>query len=386
MNFCLICDEYPPAPHGGIGSNTRDLAEGLATHGHSVTVLGVTVTQPVQSIVHEKVHGVRIVRLPRARDWCPHRWRMAIERKTLRRWLRRLHREQPFDLVECPDYEGWLPHGGLPGVPLVMRINGSNFFFDAELERPPSLHEHRYELATLRQANHLAASSAYAARRTLELAGFPERPCEVIPNTVDADYFSPSPDITPKAGLIVFVNSLNPKKGIEQLIDAANLLLPTHPQARLVIIGGDTQRKLGGRYLDGLKARAVPELRERIQFLGHQPRDQVRDWLRRAAIGCYPSHMETFGIAPVECMSVGRPTIYTRLGPGPEVIQDGINGLLCDPHDPADIARCLTRLLADPAAAERLGTAARKRVLTHFDKRGWIQRNLDFYRRCGTPS
>ena len=78
-------------------------------------------------------------------------------------------------------------------------------------------------------------------------------------------------------------------------------------------------------------------------------------------------------------MSTGRPTVVTKAGPGPEVVQDCITGLLCDPRSPGDIARCLDRLLEDSAFAESLGAAARVHVLANFDKRDWIRRNVDFY-------
>ena len=66
--------------------------------------------------------------------------------------------------------------------------------------------------------------------------------------------------------------------------------------------------------------------------------DGVPDYLRKANVCCYPSHMETFGIAAVEAMSVGKPTIFSRHGPGPEITDEGVSGLLCDPHCTADIA------------------------------------------------
>jgi glycosyltransferase involved in cell wall biosynthesis len=92
--------------------------------------------------------------------------------------------------------------------------------------------------------------------------------------------------------------------------------------------------------------------------------------------------METFGIAALEAMSVGRPTIFTRLGPGPELIQDRETGLLCDPRDTADLARVLSQLLDDREAAEALGRRGRARVLSGFDKRDWIARNVAFFESC----
>lgn len=295
--------------------------------------------------------------------------------------MERLHRERAFELVEAPDYQGWASHGPLPGAPLLVRINGANFFFDTELSRKPNQLEHRCEYASVRRATHLAASSAYAARRHLELAGM-DRPCEVIPNCVDAGFFCPDESVRPEPGLILYVNSLNPKKGIEQLIDAANDLLPRRSGARLVVVGGDNMRALKGRYLEQLRERVAAELRGRVEFAGRLPREQVLGWLRRAAVCVFPSHMETFGIAPAEAMAVGRPTIYSALGPGPELVADGVSGLLCDPFSPTDIAAKIEQILDDRELATRLGAAGRERILGFCDKRHWLKTNEEFYRRC----
>jgi glycosyltransferase involved in cell wall biosynthesis len=123
-------------------------------------------------------------------------------------------------------------------------------------------------------------------------------------------------------------------------------------------------------------------LAERVIFTGRLTRDQVRDWLRRAAVCCFPSHMETFGLAPAEAMSVERPTIYSKDGPGPEVIEDGVDGLLCDPRDPTDIARCISRLLDDPGFAAQLGRTGRRKIIALCGAPQLLARNEAFYRAC----
>jgi glycosyltransferase involved in cell wall biosynthesis len=382
MRACIICNEYPPAPHGGIGSMSRDLAEGLAAAGHEMTVLGVAIRLPNKQLVDEPQNGVRVVRVLRAPMWWPTFLRDRWHRRRLRQTLARLHRERPFQLIESPDYQGWMSGGPPPGTPLLVRINGANFFFDTELQRTPNLFEHRHEYACLRRATHLAASSRYAARRHLELAGMEGRACEVIPNCVDASFFCPEPSVAVEPGLILYVNSLNPKKGIEQLIDAANALLQRREGARLVVVGGDNMRAMQGRYLEQLRERVAPGLRGRVEFTGRLPREQVRDWMRRAAVCVFPSHMETFGIAPAEAMAVGRPVIFSRLGPGPELIEDGETGLLCDPHDPRGIGTLIERVLDDETLAVRLGGAARARILGFCDTKHWLETNARFYERC----
>lgn len=385
MHCAFICNEYPPAPHGGNGSLYSDLAEGLTAEGHKVTVAGIYPSKALGVLPHETTtpSGVRIVRLPSSPAWMPYRVRTWWERRRQFSWLKREHHAQPFDIIEAADYEGWLCFGGPRGVASIVRMGGSNLFFDTELSRSGDAFEHQLEAKSVFKATHLAAVSGYCARRTLEIVGSPERPCAVIHNAVDTELFCPAKTSEAEPGLIVFVNSVAPKKGIAQLVQAMNVVCEKNPKAKLVVIGQDTQKKTpAGTYVKQLQSLLHPDYRDRVVFTGRMQRNEIIPWIQRAAVCCYPSHMETFGIAPVEAMSIGRPTIFSKTGPGPEVLEDGVSGLLCDPHNSADIARCITTLLDDSALAQRLGDAARARVLALFDRRDWVRRNVEFFQSC----
>ena len=85
-------------------------------------------------------------------------------------------------------------------------------------------------------------------------------------------------------------------------------------------------------------------------------------------------------------MASQKPVVASRLGPGPEVIEDGVDGLLCDPMDPASIADALIRALTDPDLRERLSTNARARAVESYSISRLVDRNLEFYRSCvGQP-
>jgi len=171
---------------------------------------------------------------------------------------------------------------------------------------------------------------------------------------------------------------------VRAMIVAMNEIHASHPEARLVFIGSDTQPKVGGRtYTERVMDEARPEVRARITFTGQLDRyTAVLDYLRRAHICCYPCQVETFGIAPLEAMAVGKPVIYGNSGPGPELIEDGVSGLLCDAQSPASIASCIKRILAEPPLAEKLGRNARQRALAKFSREPWIARNIDYYSEC----
>lgn len=388
MHIGIICDEFPPAPHGGTGSSYRDLAHGLAAAGHKVTVVGVYRQKILDLLPPDTAtENLRIVRLPSSPLWLRYRLQMLADRWRLKHWLAREHLRNPFTVIECSDYGGWLSSGGPNGVVTITRMRGSNLFFDHELERKGDPFEHGLERKCVMRATALGAVSQYAARQTLALCGLTHRAATVIYNAVDTDLFSPANSIKTEPGLIVFVNTINPKKGIEQLVEAMNLLCPLYPQARLAIVGADTQKadNNGQSYVEKLRARVRPEFRSHIEFTGRLDRQTgVVDFLRRAHVCCLPSHMETFGIAAAEAMSVCKPVIYSRTGPGPEVMENGVSGLLCDPYDAGDIASKIGMLFDQPQFADQLAVNARRRVLEKFNKADWIPRNVSFFQSCIT--
>ena len=386
MHLGIVCNEYPPAPHGGIGSSNQDLAEGMVALGHKVTVVGIypaSAKNPPGEIF-EEVKGVRIIRRYFRFDKNLFRLRQFIARWLIRRTLLREHARARLDLIEFADYGGWLPWGGPKGVPVVARLQGTNALFDRFLGRSGDATEYEWEKRSLLKADFWLGISQFSFSETLRLCNLSEHKGGNIYHAVDTELFSPGNVEQVESGKIVFVNTLNPKKGIEQLIGAVNLLFGKYPYARLVVIGMNGARGDGKRtYTELLAEKVKPEFRERVTFTGAlDRRTGVLGHLRSAQIGCYPSHIETFGIAPVEAMSVGKATIFSTAGPGPEVIEDGVSGLLCDPKDANDVAAKIETLLTNPDLCAKLGKNARDRVLAMFDKRNWVQKNIDFFEKC----
>jgi glycosyltransferase involved in cell wall biosynthesis len=93
----------------------------------------------------------------------------------------------------------------------------------------------------------------------------------------------------------------------------------------------------------------------------------------------FPSRVEAFGLTCAEAMACGCPVVATRLASGPELVEDGISGLLADPANPFDLAEKINILLSNTELAQKLGNNARQRVLENFDLRDLGPRNLAFY-------
>lgn len=377
LHLAIVCEEFPPAPHGGTGSSYHDLARGLVAKGHRVTVVAPSVTRPIPRRVDETEGLLTVHRLPRAWKVLGTRWGGIEERLRVKRVLREVTRRNAVSLVEASDYNGWLSMGALEGVPSVVKVRGSNVFFDAELGRQRQLFEAGHEINALRKASHIASVSRYAAEKTMELAGIADRPFQVVYNAVDTEFFSPGGMNEVEEGLVVFVNTVCQRKGIEPLMEAMNRVFALNSNARLAVVGACPG---GDPYIEGLKAKVDQKFQSRVEFVGRLLRGETLQWLRKAAVCCYPSFMETFGIAALEAMAVGRPTVFSKYGPGPELIEHGVTGLLCDPHSIDDLTGCLSQLLERRDVAEPMGAAARQSVLARFDLPGWISRNETYYR------
>jgi glycosyltransferase involved in cell wall biosynthesis len=153
------------------------------------------------------------------------------------------------------------------------------------------------------------------------------------------------------------------KKGFGVLLESFPRVLERHAGARLVLAGyGDLR--------DELEQRAVDlGLRERVLFPGQLDRARAADFIGAADVYAVPSVLDQAGNVDglpntlLEGMSAARPIVASRVAGIPDVIADGVHGVLTPPGDPAALAEAIVRLLDNRGLAETLGERARRRVL-----------------------
>jgi starch synthase len=236
------------------------------------------------------------------------------------------------------------------------------------------------ERTGLESADAIIAVSA--AMRADILATYPAIPSErvtVIHNGIDTAEFRPDPGtgslvrlgIDPDAPTVLFVGRITRQKGLTHLLDAARVL---DPEVQLVLCAGapDTP-ELGAE--TGARIAALQDEGRRVLWIEEMlPRPDLVQILTHASVFVCPSVYEPLGIVNLEAMACETAVVATRVGGIPEVVEDGVTGLLAplDPDDPAafanDLAERIETLLADRALAERLGKAGRARAVEHF---GW---------------
>lgn len=297
---------------------------------------------------------------------------------------------RPFDVVHAH----WvLPNGppaalaaGLRGLPLVISLHGSDVFL---AERNPAFA--LMAAAALRAAAAVTACSSELADRALRL-GAPADRLTVIPYGVDPGAFHPDSGagaavraelgLLPDTPLIVSIGRLVYKKGLTYLLDAFPSVLALHPRAVLVIAGyGDLRDAL---------VRQARELGvdRHVRFPGQLARERAARYIAAADVFVVPSIRDQKGNIDglpntlLEGMAAARPVVASRVAGIPDVIADGCHGLLVPERDSSAIAAGTARLLADRALAERLGAAARERIVRDLTWEMTSARFEQVYRRA----
>jgi L-malate glycosyltransferase len=174
--------------------------------------------------------------------------------------------------------------------------------------------------------------------------------------------------------LILHCSNLRPVKRIDLLLDAAAGVRPRE-SFKLVILAGesfapfaDDVRRLG------LGDRVI--VREKVE--------EIEDYLQAADLGLYASETESFCLSILEAMCFACPSVSTRVGGIPEVVEDGVTGLLVPFGDAAGLTRAVEGLIREPSRRKQLGRAAQTIAFERFSAEVIVPRYEALYRRlCG---
>ncbi|MBS0481113.1 MAG: glycosyltransferase family 4 protein [Proteobacteria bacterium] len=159
---------------------------------------------------------------------------------------------------------------------------------------------------------------------------------------------------------IVCVGRLSPEKGQAGLIAQIAALHARGINCTLDLVGDGPQRG----FLDGLVARYG--LKSSVRFLGRLAEPETLDAIAGADLLVVPSFMEGLPVVLMEAMALRVPVISSQVAGIPELVQDGVTGLLYPPSDWDAMGNAIARLIADPALAKRLADAAHQKVMAEF--------------------
>jgi glycosyltransferase involved in cell wall biosynthesis len=247
------------------------------------------------------------------------------------------------------------------GFGYSMTVHGPDEFYDAD----------RQMLAEkIRAADFLCCISAFTRSQLMMLSPYEQWSKFVVsPLGVGAEIFAPRPGRPASEPFeILCVGRLTPAKGQHILIDAVERLMQEGRQVRLRLVGsGPDETSLREHAARSTAA-------ECMVFEGAINQDRIRDFYAAADAFCLPSFAEGLPVVLMEAMAMELPCVTTQIAGIPELIRDGVDGLLVPPSDLDALVKALARLMDNAELREQIGKSGRARVVEHYDLRRSVER------------
>jgi glycogen(starch) synthase len=390
MRIIMLSWEYPPRIVGGISPHVHELSHQLQRKGVEVHV----VTKATPNAPDEEVDsgGVQVhrVHLGKKPNDFVHEIQLLNVATDLR--VRKL-------------LEDWRP-GGQPTVfhahdwlsldsarelkyeyklPLIATIHATEAGRHGGIYNDTSKYIHEQEYWLTYEAWRVIVCSEFMRREVVNAFETPWDKVDVIFNGVNAEKFEFDWDekerkavraklALPNEKIVMFVGRFVREKGIQVLLNAANVVLAQEPNTKFMIVGGGQRERLE-RFVDwaGLK--------EKVLFTGFLANRSLHQLYRVADVAVFPSLYEPFGIVALEGMAAGAPVVTSDAGGLPEVVLHDKTGTLSFAGNPESLAWAILHVLNDPDRALRLAEAAKERLALDFDWSHLADQTLAVYNR-----
>lgn len=215
-----------------------------------------------------------------------------------------------------------------------------------------------FEKRAVAHADHRFVVSEYWRRALEEEYGFAS---VVTYNGLDVGEFEGLPPRRSPEPTVLFVGGLEARKGLEYLVLAMSQVVKDHTGARLVAVA-----KTGFRGVDEPGwFRVLAErtgVSENLELHESVSTEGLMQLYADCDLLALPSRNEGWGLSLMEAMACSKPVVATRVGGVPELVADGVEGILVEPGDVHGLGAAICRLLEEPAVRDRMGRAGRRRV------------------------
>jgi glycosyltransferase involved in cell wall biosynthesis len=349
----------PIPPREGIGFYSWNLARHLTRQGHQVHVISRGDTRPLHC---EKVDDITIWR---PTFWPVYPWQAHVHGLFVDKLVQ--HLEPELDLIHLHTPLVKYPLTRLPTLVTVhtpMKAHSGSFpatTWLGCLVKIQALVSYGPEREIFERADKLIAVAHSVAQEMAAYDVALER-VTVLGNGVDTDIFQPDlAAVATDPPYFLTAGRLGLRKGLEDLIQCAELVSKQFPLHKFYIAGA-------GPLESAIRARiAERNLEQQVILLGHiATRTRLAELYRGATLYVHAAHYEGLPTVMLEAMACGRPVITTAVSGALDVVQDGRNGLLVGPKQPAQMAQAIIGLLQTPGLGEQLGLAGLKTVQERY--------------------
>jgi glycosyltransferase involved in cell wall biosynthesis len=396
LHLCLTSGFYPPNNYSGIGRHTNLMARGLFECGHVVHVVTQGEKEMTTFYDGAYVHAIpyRLDRYQRYRHF-PNLHHMLNYSHAVHDKVKRLHLNEGIQLVDSPL---WQVNGLVTAkselLPVVLRLQTATRQV-SDIQKDEDLDKQmvgEIEKSLIEQADYLVPNSKATLSAIITVYGLDSQPyrATIIPHGIEPvaeEQVSPFPLANPPETLtVLYVGRLERRKGIRALMEAIPTVLARMPNVRFLIAGEDNsvhdgfRTQTGQDYISYFSQR-YQRYKDKVRFLGHVSEEDLNQLYRSCDLFVAPSLYESFGLIYLEAMNYAKPVIGCKAGGIPEVVEDGVTGLLVEPDASAPLAEAILKMLGSHTLLYEMGMAGRQHLLEKFTHIQMARSFVEVYRK-----
>lgn len=387
MKICLVTPEYPGKTRfcGGIGTHYKHLSHKLAAQGHQVTVV---VTDTTRKGTYQEgdltFHELEAI-FPRRFKWTQLNKFLPCDEvirclKTAR-LLTRLAKAGDIEVIETSSYlfsclfylyqpkhvpvltrvsTLMIEAFGFEGEKLSLRKKISSWMERRCIEKSDFIVTHtQAHRAEIERCLKLSMQDSFLVPHGIEL---PENPVSAVSAGEKT------------AVKVFFIGRLEHRKGIDLLLEAIPAVCAAVENVEFIIAGPDRE----DYYRRSFESGADPAVLKRVHFAGRISDEEREHHYQTCDIFVAPSRYESFGLVYVEAMGYGKPVIGNAVGGVPEVVADGVTGILTDSTSEG-LAAAMIDLCCDSQRRQRMGDEARRHTVARFSAGVMADNSISVY-------
>ena len=394
MNICLVSREYPSETGwGGIGTYTYHLAHGLVNFGHQVHVIAQSLDVDKDYIddnifVHRVAHRTFFYNKSFLKEFT---LRLEYSHRVYQK-LKEIIKKYHIDIVEVPNFsaEGFV-YSLFKKTPLVTRLH-THFSEVIEFSQWPKTFDRSLscwlEDSTILRSDLVTYSTQKHKETIFNEIGLDSTNAQIIPLGIALPNLKKDNSKNEHPLTVLFVGRLEKRKGVHILFRAIPYVLEETPGTKFLIIGRDTYTNedfisFNGEEKYSFKSKLINSIPDKylknICFLDYVENKALSQYYSSCDIFVAPSLYESFGFIFIEAMSYAKPVIGCGVGGVPEVIEDGVSGILIPPEDHLSLAESILKLLNNKSLRIELGRKAQERVENNFTDAIMVEKTLKAY-------
>lgn len=376
MKIAFLTSEYPhpkTSHSGGLGTSIKNLAQALVKQ--KVEVIIFLYGQKSNEIFTED--GIKFYFI-KDKKYSFAKW--YFYRKHIQNYINKVINSEKIDILEAPDWTGITALMKFK-IPLIIRFHGSDTYFCHLENRKQKLKNYWFEKLAIKGASAYIAPTNFAGELSKKLFNIKNKEVKTIHYGLELEKFQNSnPGIFDK-GLIIYIGTIIRKKGVFELPEIFKNVRINYPQAKLILIGGDSSDIQTGSNStwELIKNQFAKDDLQQVNYIGKIPYNEVQQHIKNATVCIFPTFAETLGMVTIESMAMQKPVVNSNFGWCKELIDDGVNGFLVNPKEHGNFANAIVELLNNNQLHQSIREKALQTVEKKFSIHKTVIQNIDFY-------